>query len=209
MRLAHRHRQAAFPGTVEFAEPRIAIPFGFARDVLLPHDRQRHVLTPEFAVHRCPVRLGLPAMASPGPGTGSRAGEQPGLQLSVGDVVGQRPGQPRRLEPADRQPHRRRGCPHPPRNLADRHPGRLQSDHIAHMAHRKPLRWHPGPPSQSRKAGPYRSQKRPRHPGRHHPGMAGEIISEWRARSNRNGGRDHSGMVGDIERNQHSIVSMR
>jgi hypothetical protein len=33
--------------------------------------------------------------------------------------------------------------------------------------------------------------------------MVGEIISEWWARSNRNGGRDHSGMVGDIERNQH------
>jgi serine protein kinase len=32
--------------------------------------------------------------------------------------------------------------------------------------------------------------------------MVGEIISEWWARSNRNGGRDHSGMVGDIERNQ-------
>src|SRR5579863_7665263 len=57
-------------------------------------------------------------------------------------------------------------------------------------------------PSQSRKAGPYRSQKRPRHPGRHHPGTVGEIISEWWATSNRNGGRDHSGIVGDIERNQ-------
>ena len=144
----------------------------------------------------------LAAMAPPGAGTGSRAGEQPGLQHRVGDVVGQRPGQPRRLEPADRQPHRRGRRPHPPRNLAGRHPGRLQSDHIAHMAHRKPLRRHPGPPSQSRKAGPYRSQKRPRHPGRHHPGMVGEIISEWWATSNRNGGRDHSGMVGDIERNQ-------
>src|ERR1700738_2542691 len=33
--------------------------------------------------------------------------------------------------------------------------------------------------------------------------MVGEIISEWRATSNRNGGRDHSGIVGDIERNQH------
>jgi hypothetical protein len=40
-------------------------------------------------------------------------------------------------------------------------------------------------------------------PGRHHPGMVGEIISEWWATSNRNGGRDHSGMVGDIERNEH------
>jgi len=145
VRLAHRHRQPAFPAAVQLAESAVAIPFGLACDVFLPQDRQRHVLAPEFAVHRCPVRLGLPAMAPPGAGAGSRAGEQPGLQLSIGDVVGQRPGQPRRLEPADRQPHRRRGCPHPPRNLTDRHPGRLQSDHIAHMAHRKPLRRHPGP----------------------------------------------------------------
>jgi hypothetical protein len=35
--------------------------------------------------------------------------------------------------------------------------------------------------------------------------MVGEIISEWRATSNRNGGRDHSGIVGDIERNQQQI----
>src|SRR6202043_2204235 len=41
-------------------------------------------------------------------------------------------------------------------------------------------------------------------PGRHHPGMVGEIISEWWATSNRNGGRDHSGTAGDIERNQHA-----
>jgi len=32
------------------------------------------------------------------------------------------------------------------------------------------------------------------------------VISEWRARSNRNGGRDHSGMVGDIERNQQVLT---
>jgi hypothetical protein len=39
--------------------------------------------------------------------------------------------------------------------------------------------------------------------------MVGEIISECRAGSNRNGGRDHSGMVGDIERNQHSRLRTR
>ena len=37
---------------------------------------------------------------------------------------------------------------------------------------------------------------------RHHPGMAGEIISEHRATSNRNGGRDHPGIPGDFSRNQ-------
>src|SRR5258708_36899017 len=45
------------------------------------------------------------------------------------------------------------------------------------------------PLRKSRKAGPYRSQKRPRHPGRDHLGMAGDIKSEWWARSFRNGGR--------------------
>jgi len=35
--------------------------------------------------------------------------------------------------------------------------------------------------------------------------MAGEIISERRARwSNRNGGRDHPGFAGDFPRNPHS-----
>src|SRR5450755_1409669 len=136
-------------------------------------------------------------MAPPGAGTGSRAGEQPGLQLSVGDVVGQRPGQLRRLEPADRQPHRRRGCPHPPRNLTDRHPGRLQSDHIAHMAHRKPLRWHPKSPFAKPKGGTVSEPEEAASPratssrnsGRDHLGMAGEIKSERWARSFRNGGR--------------------
>jgi hypothetical protein len=41
IRLAHCHRQAAFPGAVELAEARIAISAGFARDVFLPHNRQR------------------------------------------------------------------------------------------------------------------------------------------------------------------------
>jgi hypothetical protein len=50
------------------------------------------------------------------------------------------------------------------------------------MAHRKPLRLHPGPPSQKPKGWtPYGSQKRP---GRR--------------------GRDHLGMVSAVERNQHA-----
>jgi hypothetical protein len=37
-------------------------------------------------------------------------------------------------------------------------------------------------------------------PGRHHPGMVGDIISEPWAELSRNGGRHHSGIVGDIDR---------
>ena len=50
-------------------------------------------------------------------------------------------------------------------------------------------------PCKSQRSGPYSGQQRHRLPGRHHPGMAGEIILEHRARSNRNGGRDHRGFA--------------
>ena len=38
--------------------------------------------------------------------------------------------------------------------------------------------------------------------------MAGEIISERRATSNRNGERDHPGIPGDFSRNQHDGIGM-
>lgn len=180
MRLAHRHRQAAFPGAVELAEPRIAIPVGLARNVFLPQDRQRHVLAPELAVHRCPVRLRLPAMAPPRAGTRTGAGEQPGLQISVGDVrpVVARSAPPPQNGGSSTAPSKAPSPP--PRNLAGRHPSRLQSDHIAHMAHRKPLRRHPGP---LRKA-----ERRDRIGARRGLVTPGDIIPEWWARSSRNGG---------------------
>ena len=64
-------------------------------------------------------------------------------------------------------------------------------------------------PSKKLKEGTYQSQKRPLHPGRFHPGMVGDFISERWAISNRNGGRFHFGMVGDFERNQQGTVSRR
>src|SRR5580704_12977633 len=39
--------------------------------------------------------------------------------------------------------------------------------------------------------------------------MAGEITSERRARSNRNGGRDHPGMAGDFRRNPQRAEAQR
>lgn len=41
----------------------------------------------------------------------SGSGEQPGFQDRVGDVARHRPGQARRREPANRQPHCRGRCP--------------------------------------------------------------------------------------------------
>jgi hypothetical protein len=97
-----------------------------------------------------------------------------GLQHRVGDYIGQRPGQTRRLEKADRQPAPSRApSRHPPGDLAARIPAALQSRHIADMTHRKPLRRHPGPLSKAASSSP------------------GDIIPECWARSSRN--------VGDIK----------
>ena len=157
------------------------VPTRFTRGVFLPQDRQRHVLAPEFAMHQSPVRLGLPAMAP------RAAGPAPALAnsraSSSASVMSSGNGQASPVASNRRIVSRTVEGAVPTRREISRAFGRLQSDHIALIAHRKPLRRHPGSPSQSRKAGPYRSQKRPRHPGRHHPGMVGEIISEWRTTS--------------------------
>ena len=134
-----------------------------------------------------------------------RAGKQPRLQRSVGHARrATASSAPPPRTAADRQPHRRWGRPHPPGNLAARTSRPTSTEaHRAHGASRSSLLGIRSPPSQKPKgADRKRASRAPRHPGRHHPGMVGEIISEWWATSNRNGGRDHSGMVGDIERNQ-------
>ena len=59
------------------------------------------------------------------------------------------------------------------------------------------------PPCKSQRSGPSSGQQRRRLPGRDHSGMAGEIILERRARSNRNGGRHHRGFPGNFPRNPH------
>ena len=143
-----------------------------------------------------PVRLGLPPMAATRAGNGPRAGEQPGLQLRVGDVVDQRPGQPRRLEPADRQPHRRRGCPQPPRNRrvdipADFNLITSRTWRIASLSVgiRSPFaKPKGGTVSEPEEASSPRATSS-RNGGRDHLGMVGEIKSERWARSFRNGGR--------------------
>jgi hypothetical protein len=72
------------------------------------------------------------------------------------------------------------------------------------MAHRDPLCWHRPLPRQSKRSGtlsgPAKTQSQAPYPG---DITAGEIISERRARLNRNGGRNHLGFAGDIPRNPH------
>src|SRR5260370_20247711 len=111
MGLAHRDRELAFPGPVEFAEAGIAIPVRLLLDILVPQDRQRDVLAPQLAMDARPIRLGMAAMAL------LRTGilVQLRFQLAVGDGVRQRPVETRRLRAPDRLAHPRRRPPPPPR----------------------------------------------------------------------------------------------
>ncbi|WLB18899.1 integrase catalytic domain-containing protein [Bradyrhizobium japonicum] len=70
---------------------------------------------------------------------------------------------------------------------AARQSDRLHSDHIAHTAHRKPLRRHPGPLRKAERVDPMGARR----------GLV------TRATSSRNGGRHHLGIMGDIDRNPH------
>ena len=62
------------------------------------------------------------------------------------------------------------------------------------------------PPVAKAKGTDAKRQQRRSLSGRLHPGIPGEIISERRATSNRNGARDHPGIPGDFSRNQQFTV---
>lgn len=93
------------------------------------------------------------------------------------------------------------GCPDSPRNLTAWQPGRLHPDHISHMAHREPLRPHPGSFAKPKGTTLWEPEETSS-PRRHHLGIMGGIVSE-RVGAYRNDARDHLGVVADIERNLH------
>jgi hypothetical protein len=154
MRLAPCHRKPAFADAVRLAVPRIAIPARLACDVFLPKDRKRHALALELAMHQNPVRFGLPAMAPPGAGTGSRAGEQQGLQLV--SVISSDDGQVSPAASNRRIVNRTVEGGSPPRRAFSRID--LPPPSISSHRTRGPSQASPSAswsPSQVRKAGPY------------------------------------------------------
>ena len=85
-----------------------------------------------------------------------------------------------------------------------RYPGNVGLNEAlrAHLAHRCPLCWHPLPRPKPKERTLVGRADAPPTWG-HHPGMAGEIILERRAKSNRNAERDHRGFASDFPRNPH------
>jgi hypothetical protein len=198
--LAHRDRELAFPDAVQLAEAGVAVTLRIARDVLVPEDRQRDMLALELAMDVRPVGLNLTPMTLLRAGIG----EQPRLEHGVGHVLGHRPAQASSLEASDCGADGRCCHPNPTGDLTDRYAtNELQPKNFAHLAHGRPLCWHPVPPSESRRSGPESASRGTRPPG--------EIIPEWWATSSRNGGRDHLGIggrhhpgtTGGFSRNRH------
>src|SRR4051794_30373802 len=140
MALPHARRQTGFPGLVGLAEPGVAEAVRMLGAVLLPEQRPRHAAAPQLPLHLGPVRH-----RSAGGRLGRRRPrKQPPLQLDVGQLLRQRPGQPRRPSPAQVGPDR------PLADAQRRHHGALaqpglvlQSQHVADPAHRQSLGWHP------------------------------------------------------------------
>jgi predicted ATPase len=53
-RFGHRHRHRLLGGSIEFAEPRVAVAARVRGDVFVPEDQQGDVLAPQFAMHAGP-----------------------------------------------------------------------------------------------------------------------------------------------------------
>ena len=77
-------------------------PSGWARLVLLPQQRQRHVRLTQLAVNLAPLRQRALCFAQ------HRRREQPPLERRIIERLGQRPAQTLHLGAADVLPHRRR-----------------------------------------------------------------------------------------------------
>ena len=198
MGLPHRDRELAFPAPVQLAEALIAIPVrvcarctrptGSTSVTCLRFSSRWTLAQSGSALRRWPCFL--PAF-----------GVELRFQLAVGDRLGQRPSQPGDWKRADRRPHGRRRHAGPPRHSrleipaqtsteTLRAPGASQSSPLASIPPRPK-------PKERTLTGPAEAPTA-RYPGRHHPGMVGEIISERRATINRNGGRHHPGIGGRL-----------
>jgi hypothetical protein len=132
-----------------------------------PEDRQRHVLAPEFAMHG-PVWLCQTAMTRrvPAPAPSPASPED-----RSSDVVGRAPDQPplpqtggSSIAPVEE------AVPLANLNLL-----------TSYVAHRKPLHRHPGPPSQKPQGRTVSEPEGARRglitPGRHDPGVVGQIMN--------------------------------
>ena len=88
VRLPHRHRHRLLEGSIELAEPRVAVAARVRDDVFVPEDQQGDVLALQFAMHAGPIRL-CDAPVAP---FAAPAGVERRLKRAVAHVLRQGPG---------------------------------------------------------------------------------------------------------------------
>ena len=88
VRLPHRHRHCLLEGSIELAEPRVAVAARVRGDVFVPENQQGDVLALQFAMHAGPIRL-CDAPVAP---FAASAGVERRLQRAVAHLLRQGPG---------------------------------------------------------------------------------------------------------------------
>ena len=186
VRLPHRHRHRLLEGSIELAEPRVAVAARVRDDVFVPEDQQRDVLALQFAMHAGPIRL-CDAPVAP---FAAPAGVERRLQRAVAHVLRQGPGKPRGLRPLQRFPHRRARHAKPAGDLVRRNARKLRR--IISRAWRTVIR----------SAGTDRSLGLPR-------GRPDQANGEKPANPRKTPGRDHSVMGARSSQDKGGIIPLR
>ena len=101
MGLAHDHRQLGGEKPIKLTEAAIPQAVRLLGDVLLPEDRERHMLALQLAMDRSPIGLRPPHRAR----LGTALAVKPLLKLAVVEFLGQRPAQTCGAKPPKRRPH--------------------------------------------------------------------------------------------------------
>ena len=212
--LAHHQVLPAEPLPVVAAEPRVLVSVRMPLLVLLPEQVQGHALAPsgiglrhrvrtaalrralEFPVDLGPVRhhAGVDQL------TGQRRREQHPLQIGVGQVLGQRPGQSRPFRALHIGSDRGSGNSADTRNLPVTQPlAPLEAENLSDLAHRYTLVGH-GVLSDLKERAPYRlsSMRRAAPAGEKPPSQGGSFAMEWVATLPWNGWQLCRGMGGSF-----------
>jgi len=129
--LAHHGREAPLELPVEIAEPRVAVPLGLRRPILLPEHHEVDPGPAHLAGQGRPVGLGTPTNTL----LHADVGEQVLLEDGVGDVVAQRPDQARRGGAADVIVDGGSRDAEPSADLASAHPIAGEPEHLSDLSH--------------------------------------------------------------------------
>ena len=140
MVLAHHRAQPSLEPAKQIAEAAVAVTVLVDLPIFLPQNHHRHARPLQLARQGRPVRFDPSSLARLHAGPA----EQPKFQSLVGDVLRERPRQPRRRRPFQVVLDRRARHAQTPPDLPRAHPTMVKSQQCSQLSHAQfPLRRHP------------------------------------------------------------------